>query len=104
MQCCFLEPESRKWSPPAPSLMLLFLLLLAQLIFRPEAVPGAADEHVFKRRTAHRNGLNLAGKGLHHIWDEPVSLLTLQAHFIVEYITRHTEAGLDFRGQCRWVI
>src|SRR5882672_1684689 len=71
----------------------------AVVFFAPEFVPGAADENVFESRLAHRNRLDLSGKGLDDLGDEAVRALALHAHLIFQNCSVDVKASPDTLGE-----
>src|SRR5271156_2136247 len=65
-----------------PPLLFRFVCRTCFALFTPELVTRAADKYVLQRGFAHRYRLNLAGKGLDHIGDEPVPALAFNTNLI----------------------
>src|SRR5438067_7207334 len=63
---------------PGAMLKLVSPLLFLVLTLSPEAVSRAVNEHIFQRRFADRDGLNLSREGLRQFGNEAVPMLALQ--------------------------
>ena len=51
------------------------------------------NEHILKRRLAHRDRLDLAGKSFNHVRDKPVALFAFDPHLVLENRRLHVKPG-----------
>src|SRR5579859_2715341 len=77
----------------------LFFVRIFFAAFTPKLVACAMDEHIFQRRLAHRNCLNLAWKRLDYIRHKPVPTFLLDAHLIAHDRCVHLKTRPNMFGQ-----
>src|SRR5664279_6079612 len=77
-----------------PTLFPVDFAVLA-VLFGPEAVTGAADEHIFQARLVYRDALDLARECLDHVGDEAMSGLNFQPHPMIQYRGMQSEPLRD---------
>ena len=79
--------------------MRLVLALFGRF-FAPEAMPSAADEHIFEARLRNRNGVNVSRKRFDQIGHKSVPVVFFDSNLTVDYTNIHFEARANPSREC----